>query len=216
MNSQHSAEYLAVGLYVSKTLVLHYWYYKKLSSLKRQLFTSNFWNTGLFHLKLSCDMTKPTKWLCTQAKTQISLGIRPDWSESSLSAWRKPGSLTMYWAHSEDSDQAGWMPRLIRVFAGRNVTLLVLSCRGSNPFQWWMCRKTLPNLTTVNFLNILTPKEFGVITKIWTMRFYHRVMRANGADRMANSAAPDQLAAVWSGSTLFVHTYLSENLGSLQ
>ena len=34
-------------------------------------------------------------------------------------------------AHSEDSDQAGRMPRLIRVFAGRTVTLLALSCRGS-------------------------------------------------------------------------------------
>ena len=32
---------------------------------------------------------------------------------------------------SEDSDQTGWMPRLIRVFAGRTLILLVLSCRGS-------------------------------------------------------------------------------------
>ena len=54
-------------------------------------------------------------------KTQISLGIRPVWSESSLSAWRKLGSLATHWTHSEDSDQTG-----------RTVTLLVLSCRGSN------------------------------------------------------------------------------------
>ena len=32
------------------------------------------------------------------AKTQISLGIRPVWSESSLSAWRNLGSLATYWA----------------------------------------------------------------------------------------------------------------------
>ena len=50
------------------------------------------------------------------AKTQISLGIP---SESSLSAWRKLGSLATHWAHSEDSDQTGRMPRLIWVFAGR-------------------------------------------------------------------------------------------------
>ena len=62
------------------------------------------------------------------AKTQISLGIRPVWSESSLSAWRNIGSLSTHWAHSEDSDQTGRMPR---VFAGRTATLLVLSCRGS-------------------------------------------------------------------------------------
>ena len=68
-------------------------------------------------------MTKPTKWPVRPAKTQISLGIRPVWSESSLSAWRKLGSLATHWAHSEDSDQTG----RIWVFAGRTVILLVLS-----------------------------------------------------------------------------------------
>ena len=48
-----------------------------------------------------------------------------------LSAWRKLGPLTTYWAHSEDSDQTGRMPRLIWVFAGRTLILLVFSCRGS-------------------------------------------------------------------------------------
>ena len=64
-------------------------------------------------------MTKPTKWHVYTAKTQISLGIHPVWSESSLSAWRKLGSLATHWAHSEDSDQTGRMPKLIWVFAGR-------------------------------------------------------------------------------------------------
>ena len=40
-------------------------------------------------------------------------------SESSLSAWTNIGPLTTYWVHSEDSDQTGWMPRLIWVFTGR-------------------------------------------------------------------------------------------------
>ena len=48
-------------------------------------------------------------------------------SESSLSPWRKLGSLATYWAHSKDSDQTRPMPRLIRVFAGRTVILLVFS-----------------------------------------------------------------------------------------
>ena len=62
---------------------------------------------------MSRDMTKPTKWLSTQRR------------------------LRSAWAHSEDSDQAqdadqtGWMPRLIWVFAGRTLILLVLSCHGS-------------------------------------------------------------------------------------
>ena len=42
--------------------------------------------------------------------------IRPVWSETTLSAWRP---LTTYWAHREDSDKTGWMPRLIWVVSGR-------------------------------------------------------------------------------------------------
>ena len=74
---------------------------------------------------------KTTKWHVRPANTQISLGIRSVWSESSLSAWRKLGSLATHWAHSEDSDQTRRMPRLIWVFTGRTVILLVLSWGGS-------------------------------------------------------------------------------------
>ena len=70
------------------------------------------------------------------AKTQIRLGIRPVWSESSLSAWRNLGPLATHWAYSEDSDQTRRMPRLIWVFAGRTLILLVLSCRGSINSFW--------------------------------------------------------------------------------
>ena len=38
---------------------------------------------------------------------------------SSLSTCRKFGTSATHWEHSEDSDQAGRMPRLIWVFAGR-------------------------------------------------------------------------------------------------
>ena len=69
------------------------------------------------------------------AKTQISLGIRPVWSESSLSAWKNLWSLATHWVHSEDSDQTGRMPRLIWVFAWRTLIMLVLSCRGSYCFS---------------------------------------------------------------------------------
>ena len=82
---------------------------------------------------------KTNKVTVRPAKTQISLGTRPVWSESSLCGvadsdqrLRCPRSA---WAsatpHSEDSDQTGRMPRLIWVFAGRTVTLLVLSWGGS-------------------------------------------------------------------------------------
>ena len=73
-----------------------------------------------------------TNEMCVRpAKTQVSLGVRPVRSESSLSTWRKLGSLATYWAHREDSDQTRRMPSLIWVFAGCSLTLLVLSCHGS-------------------------------------------------------------------------------------
>ena len=39
--------------------------------------------------------------------------------DSSLTAWWKLGPLATHWAHSEDSDQTGRVPRLIWDFAGR-------------------------------------------------------------------------------------------------
>ena len=75
---------------------------------------------------------KTNKMSMPPAKTQISLSINPGWSESSLSTWRKLGSLATHWVHSEDSDQPGRMPRLIWVFTVGAPILLVLSCVGSN------------------------------------------------------------------------------------
>ena len=55
------------------------------------------------------------------AKTQISLGIRPVWSKSSLCAhWVTKDQMFLY-ADSEDSDQTGRMPRLFWVFSGHKV-----------------------------------------------------------------------------------------------
>ena len=72
---------------------------------------------------------KKKKWHVRPAKTQSSLGVRPVWSEPSLPAWKKP--LATHWAHSENSDQTGRTPRLLWVFAGRTLTLYVLSWGGS-------------------------------------------------------------------------------------
>ena len=80
---------------------------------------------------MSHEMTKPTKMSVRPAKTQISLGIHPVWSESSLCAQCVAKDPTLLHADCEDSDQTGRMPRLIWVFAGRTAILLVLSCRGS-------------------------------------------------------------------------------------
>ena len=62
------------------------------------------------------DKTK--KLIVRPAKTQISLGIRPIWSESSLCARWVAKDPSFLHADREDSDQTGRMPRLIWVFAG--------------------------------------------------------------------------------------------------
>ena len=77
-------------------------------------------------------MTKPTKWHVCPAKTQISLGIRPVWSESSLYAQWVAKDPSFLVADSKDSDQTGRMPRLIWVSPSAHAFLLVLSWDGSN------------------------------------------------------------------------------------
>ena len=60
----------------------------------------------------------PQKWPVHPTKTQISLGIRPVWSESSLSAQWVAKDPRFLHADSNDSDQTGRMPRLIWDFPG--------------------------------------------------------------------------------------------------
>ena len=79
------------------------------------------WSTSLQNQQ--CD--------CAPREDTDQPGHPPVWSESSLSAWRKVGSLATHWTHSEGSDQTGRMPRLFWVFVGRKATLLVLSWGGS-------------------------------------------------------------------------------------
>ena len=79
----------------------------------------------LMHAHLSHLITKPTMWLCAQRR-RISLGIRPVWSESSLSAWRKLVSLTTHWAHSKDSDPLSGQRRLWSDWADAQADLSLL------------------------------------------------------------------------------------------
>ena len=85
-----------------KTLKRQIWFSSKhLQSYKNSdpLVLSQFWR---FNCRLAYLTTneprhdKTNKMTVRPAKTQISLGIRPVWSESSLSAWRKLGSLATH------------------------------------------------------------------------------------------------------------------------
>ena len=117
------------------------------------------------------------------AKTQISLGIRPVWSESSLSAWRSLTcrSLAILRAHSDDwsdwadTDQTGRMPKLIRVF---------IRCTSF----CWFCRAAAPILILILWLDtgwtqfdccfhigICALK--GCLSPIWTLERYNVLLR---------------------------------------
>ena len=74
---------------------------------------------GQRHILMSRSTTKLTKWHVRHAKIQISLGINPVWSKSSLCAQWEAKDARFLRAESEDSDQTGRMPRPIWVFARR-------------------------------------------------------------------------------------------------
>ena len=73
---------------------------------------------------MSRDMTKPTKWVCAQQR----LG---SWMPRLIRVFavcmKKPWVLS----YPLSAQQRLWSDWLIWVFAGRTLTLLVLSCRGS-------------------------------------------------------------------------------------
>ena len=85
-------------------------------------------------LHLSHDMTKPTKWVCAQQRLGSAWASAQS-DQSSLCAQWVAKDPSFLHADSEDSDQTGWMPRLIWVFAGCTATLLVVSFHGS--FTVW-------------------------------------------------------------------------------
>ena len=92
---------------------------------------TNLTRLQTLHVTIEPRHDKTNKVAVHPAKTQISLGIRPVWSESSLCAQWAAKDPRFLHADSEDSDQTGRMSRLIWVFAGRTATLLVLSWGGS-------------------------------------------------------------------------------------
>ena len=92
-----------------------------------------------------------TNKMCAPSEDSDHLGICLVWSESSLSAWRNIGSLATHWAHSEDSDQTGRMPRLIWVFAwhkchfvGGVVTTLLISSQDWLSKGWRHSKTKMP------------------------------------------------------------------------
>ena len=125
------------------------------------------WFTNRVQTSLEIVTTEPrhyktNKMTVRPAKTQFSLGIRPVWSESSLCAHLVDKDPSFLHADSEDSDQTGRMPSLIRVFVGRTLILLLLSCHGSFVLVCVWC------------LHFVHPEAKE------TQRLHHSIWRLNG------------------------------------
>ena len=124
------------------------------------------------HLHVSRDMTKPTKWVCTQRRLRSAWASAQSDQSLCCAQWVAKGPSFLH-ADSEDFDQTGRMPRLIWVFAGRTLTLLVLSCRGSCivfvPLQLPILKSNLSCL-------VLTPKAQSPEREVRTMANYSSIM----------------------------------------
>ena len=68
--------------------------------------------------EMSRLMTKPTKWLCAQRRLRSAWAFAQSDQSSLCAQWVAKDPRFLH-ADSENSDQTGWMPRLIWVFAGR-------------------------------------------------------------------------------------------------
>ena len=75
---------------------------------------------------------KTNQMACAPSEDSDQPGYPPSLIKVFTVCMKKLGSLAIHWVHSEDSYQTGQMTRLIWVFAGRTVILLLLSWGGSN------------------------------------------------------------------------------------
>ena len=83
--------------------------------------------------QMSRHMTKPTKWSVRPTKTQISLGIRPVWSESLQCAqWVDQRTQCFFMQTANTLITLGGCPGWSESSLGKKVILFVLSWGGSN------------------------------------------------------------------------------------
>ena len=87
------------------------------------------WNNLQKHI-WAMTWQNSTKWLCTQQRLRSAWTFAKSAQSSLCAQWVAKDPRFLH-ADSEDSDQTARMPRLIWVFTGRTLILLVLSCRGS-------------------------------------------------------------------------------------
>ena len=122
---------------------------------------------ALIILKWAASWQNQQNGMCAQRR------LRSAWAsaqsdQSSLSAWRKIGSLATQWAHSEDSDQIGRMPRLIWVFAGRTDHLVGFVMRW---LKFEQCHFTIEYLHPKDdrMANSVDPDQTASSAAVWSV-----------------------------------------------
>ena len=106
-----------LGAMVNGGLINHVW--RNVNGVRNEQTAVVLWNSSVRLNIIEPRHDKTNKMAVRPPKTQISLGIRPVWSESSLCA---------QWVAKDPSFLHGTAKTDL---TGRTVTLLVLSCRGS-------------------------------------------------------------------------------------
>ena len=116
-------------------------------------------------------LAKPTKWHVRSAKTQISQGIHPVWSESSLCAQWVAKDPSFLHADSEDLIRLGRIPGWSESLLGAHAILLVLSRGGSYWAKRRQSRRPLigqyEHLTDVTMASIIVGKHSAFEVTPW-------------------------------------------------
>ena len=107
-----------------------------------------------FNTDMSCSTTKPTKRSVRPATTDQIRRIRV----SLCTQWIAKDSSFLQ-ADSEDSDQTGWMPRLIWILAGctssfAGFVMLWLNYQDESSRRQWMVNEECPRISLSHFYHL--------------------------------------------------------------
>ena len=130
-------------------------------------------------------VTKQTM-LCTQRRLTSAWASAQSDQSSLCAQWVAKGPSFLH-ADSEDSDQTGWMPRLIWVFAGRTTILLVLLWGGS----YFVAKSEVANCMIDVWL------IYEIIKILHTIKIF--IFRESGLCKLCR---PRSEGAIWSGYIL--------------
>ena len=130
-----------------------------------------------FHCErwVSCCKTNPTKWPVHRVNTQISLGIRPIWSQSSLSAWRNFGPysyplstqrrLWSDWMHAQSDLSLRWVHISFCLFCHASAQMVLMN---TAIFSFSNTDKLCPIMLNYALLKHLTCEDlFTVANFLW-------------------------------------------------